>query len=647
SYQRNVVSTTTLARETGNNTSAANSFKDSVNGNLGSGNISKVPVRSLLYPGATTRIYTHVVPWWGKKDHISVGYSSHDRNQVGRQVEDMISRGIDGVIIDWYGPGSFEDLGSKLFFWEAEERSGFGVIIEIEHGAVKWHSCYPDCDATTAVIELTEEVAQRFFTSPAYIRHNGRPVVMEFGMENLASPVDWAKVQAAYPEIIWIHRNPPGYTRAKSGGAFAWWDSRTPDKLTAGYDSSSYLDYYYKVAAGYPQLLTYGSVFKGFDDSMASWSPPGGRRIYQSCGQTWLKSFAVLNKWYSAGNPLYAMQLNTWNDYEEGSELETGIDNCVKISAKVTNGVLTWSIEGQENTIHHYTVFISADGQNLMPLGEFTPGTRSLTLASFGMAPGTYKLFVQAVGQPLIRNQMAAAVSYVTPGSSPAASQQGQSSSHTPSSPSSSQRPASSAALPDADDGAAPLSSAGSTTTVSSAKPRPAKKLDVKLSPAKLTLKRGGSGAMQLALATEENSAELTLACDNLPAGVSCAFAPAKVTTRESAATATVTISTNAPSAKATSKTAALGSRSMFALITPGLGVAGVFFAGLSRRRLKVLTGTVLLLAVVSLIGCGGGQPFSSAASASQAAPSGTYDITITAASNSVQQSVTATLVLE
>jgi len=54
--------TTTLAAETSNNTSAADSFTAQTNGNIGATNISKVPTRNLLYPGSTAKIYAHLVP---------------------------------------------------------------------------------------------------------------------------------------------------------------------------------------------------------------------------------------------------------------------------------------------------------------------------------------------------------------------------------------------------------------------------------------------------------------------------------------------------------------------------------------------------------------------------------------------------------
>ena len=53
--------TTTLAAQTSNNTSAANSFASQSNGNLGKSNVSKLDVHSLLYPGANTQVFAHLM----------------------------------------------------------------------------------------------------------------------------------------------------------------------------------------------------------------------------------------------------------------------------------------------------------------------------------------------------------------------------------------------------------------------------------------------------------------------------------------------------------------------------------------------------------------------------------------------------------
>src|SRR5579862_5349644 len=88
-----------VGNQTANNTSAANSFPSQSNGNLGANNVSKVNLHTLLYPGATTKILAQYLLWFGQSNHMNVGYNSNDATQVQRQVTDMISRGIDGVII--------------------------------------------------------------------------------------------------------------------------------------------------------------------------------------------------------------------------------------------------------------------------------------------------------------------------------------------------------------------------------------------------------------------------------------------------------------------------------------------------------------------------------------------------------------------
>ncbi|MGE0404946.1 MAG: hypothetical protein AB7O65_01510 [Candidatus Korobacteraceae bacterium] len=604
--------TTTLARETGNNTSTANGFRGQPTGNLGAGNVSKLPIRSLLYPGSQTQIFARVLHWWGHKNHVDVGYNSQDAAQVRRQVEDMISRGIDGVIIDWYGPGSFEDLGTRHFLKEAENHPGFKVIVSLEHGGVLWGSCHSKCGATQAVLELARSAAQRFFSSPAYARSNGRPILMEFGMENVPQKINWKKVKREAPgEPIWVHRNPSGFKKEDSGGAYAWLRNQRKEKKTPGWDGSSYLNEFYQIAKADKGKQVFGSVYKGFDDTIASWAPPGGKHIEQRCGQTWLKTFDVINRNYSAADPLPAMQLVTWNDYEEGTALEPGIDNCVEVSASIADGVLTWKISGgKENTIDHFVVFVSADRTNLMPLGEFSAGTRTLNLRSFDLASGAYTVYVKAVGKPSISNKMSAGVHYSPNGAAPGGNPTG--------------------FAPDS-------SGAGSAGTV----------LDVQVNPGTVKVVRGKSAQVRVMLkpAAPVNG-QVLLACSDLPAGVSCAFSPAVLVPGASPAEATLTVSAKSLN-KANKASLYHGSvESLFALAFPGLGIVGVVMLGSARMRrsVQLVVAVAIAAAILILAACGGGS--SSMLSDAPATP-GTYSIKVSAVSSAVQQSTTATVVIE
>src|SRR6266850_585581 len=394
---------TTLAAETANNTGAADGFVAQSNGNAVASNVSKMPIRSLLYPGSTTKIYVHFMPWFGPSNHMNIGYDSANPAQVKRQVEDMIGRGIDGAIVDWYGPLSTHHNTATLnLMRESELHPGFEFAVTEDVGAIKSAS-----NPQQKLIDDLNYAYNTFEGSPAYMRRDGRPVVFFFGVEAIA--IDWNAVRAAVlGNPLFIFRNSGAFSKAQTNGGFAWLQDQTT--VTPNYMSLGYLDNFYSTALNYPQHQTFGSAFKGFDDTLASWGKK--RKILQFCGQTWLASLARAGKFYSNTKQLENLQIGTWNDYEEGSELETGVDNCVSISAAIAGGTLSWAITGSETTVDHYTVFISLDGQNLMPLAEVAAGSSSLDLSAFGLAPASYTLYVKAVGKASMLNKISNAVSY-------------------------------------------------------------------------------------------------------------------------------------------------------------------------------------------------------------------------------------------
>ena len=383
--------TTTLSAESSNNTSAPTSISASTNGIATSGNISKVDFRAAMYAGATTKIYTTLLGWFGKSGHISVGYSSQDQAVVARQIEDMQSRGVDGTFLAWYGADSYEDGTAQALKQQAELHPGFNFAIMIDHGTITWDS--RGLSATNALIYHMNYIASQYYSSPAYLHVNGRPVVMEFGME--LENIDWPTVRASVQgNPLIIFRNPNGYQRPLSDGAFAW----GPDSSTA------YLDDFYWNSEQNSSLIAFGGSAKGFNDSLASWS--ANRFTSEQCGQTWLSSIAEAGKYYSAAHQLPFMMVATWNDYEEGTTIESGVDNCLSISVSSTNQTLVWSVSGQENTVDHYTVFISSDGEKLMPLTDIATGTRSLDLSSYTFPAGTYTAYVKAVGKNSLKNNI-------------------------------------------------------------------------------------------------------------------------------------------------------------------------------------------------------------------------------------------------
>ena len=391
--------TTTLAAQTGNNTSAANSFRTQSNGNLGATNVSKVDIRSLLYSGATTEIYAEIQPWFGDKRHMQVGYVSWDPVQVDRQLNDMLSRGITGVVIDWYGPADPTEATTLAWLAAAQNRPDFKVMIMIDKGAIKLSPC-AGCNPQQTMIYLTNYVLRHYATSPAYATWNGKPLITQFDLDKHYA-LDWKAIQAATsPNIAWIFQSWVGFTHPVSSGSYSWMNA------TSKVFGMDYLTNFYNAAMKAPQQMAWGAGYKGFNDTLASWSL--NRVVGQQCGQTWLQTFNLLNSYYNSSRQLPLLQLVTWNDYEEGTELESGIENCLTVSASISGSILRWSVKGNENTVDHYVVYFSTDNQNLLPLNTLPAGTHSMDLAPFALSTGS--LFVQAVGKPSIKNQMSAPV---------------------------------------------------------------------------------------------------------------------------------------------------------------------------------------------------------------------------------------------
>lgn len=580
--------TTTLAAETGNNTSAADSFAGLPNGNIAATNISKEPIRSLLYPGATTRIYVHLMPWFGGANHINVGYDSATTAQATRQVADMVSRGVDGAIIDWYGPFNTRNNTSAIYTLQAAEQySNFEVAIMEDSGALKGAA-----DPTQKAIDDLTYAWSTFMQSPVYMRRNLRPVVFFFGFEG--SGVDMTRLKASVPgNPYFIMRNNGGFTATSSDGSFAWLATKTSDYAT--YMSLDYLDSFYGTALKNPSKFAFGSGFKGFDDSIAAWTPlPTGRHIPQLCGQTWLHSMAETGLYYSSSKQLDNLQIVTWNDYEEGSALEPGIDNCVAISAWIAGDTATWTLAGDESTIDHYTVFISTDGQNLMPLADLAAGTRTHDLKQYGFDTGTYSVFVKVVGKASIKNHMSSAATY----------------------------------------------------TVSAVPPPPSPDWKMSLAPNSATMLTTGATQLSLALQPTATTFDsiVSLQCGNVPANLRCELSNSSVTPGSGA---TVNLALTAVQATA----AKHGSGLMYGFSI--FGAIGLCVSGIRSKRAKWMMSLGLVLVGLASIGCGagGGQttsvPSTTPTSTMVGVKPGTYTITVTGISGTTQRTASATLIVQ
>lgn len=394
-----------------NNTSAADSFQAQGNGNAGAGNVSKVSIRSALSIPAATPVWAHLMVWFGQPNHMNVGYDSADPEQVHKQLDDMQSRGINGAIIDWYGTDAthaHEDSAVQAIMQDAQSRKGFQfAVMEDAGGGPQLCVRTPGCSVTDQVIADLNYVMDHYTQSPAYIQIKGHPAIFFFGLEQYS--VDWNKVRAKVKgKPVFIFRNAVGFQYAQTNGGFSWVEINTADANDWG---QSYLDSFYATGLEHGSDAVVGSGYKGFNDTISGWS--AHRILNQNCGQTWLATLDEIGKYYGNTPKLTGVQLVTWNDYEEGTEIESGIDNCVSVSAKAAGNSVAWQIQGDEKTIDHYSVWSSSDGQNFDHIVDVKAGRHSANLSSAHIHPGSgTKVYVQAVGKPSISNHMSAPVTF-------------------------------------------------------------------------------------------------------------------------------------------------------------------------------------------------------------------------------------------
>jgi ribosomal protein L24E len=328
----------------------------------------------------------------------------------------------------------------------------------------------------------------------------------------------------------------------------------------------------------------------------------------QQCGQTWLQTFSKISSMYNSGKPLPYLQLVTWNDYEEATEIESGIDNCLTVSASTAANSLQWSVSGNENTVDHYTVYISEDGENLMPLTDIASGIHSLSLCGFPIPDGDYKMFVQAAGKPTLANQISGATSYTA---------------------------TCTAAQPTPPPSPAPP-------------PTPNPTLSFSASPASLTISAGAAGSLTVSAKPQSGSFNnsIALSCTGMPSTMSCSFSPASITPGSGVATSVVTIS-----AKAATGTNPLPPRAptrLYGSLLLSFGIVGFGFLGKGAGKRGAQGIALCAVVALGMLGasCGSARNAGSESAVAAATPVH-YSVTIHGNSSASQISTTVNVIVQ
>jgi hypothetical protein len=413
-----------------------------------SGHVSNISVKQLLYPGWTGRLICEYQPWFGLNNHKSVGYNENFAATVAGQDSFMITEGCDVNLVDFYGSldsnQSFNLATTSAVFADLNGRSGFPLKFGIMEDKGALTSTCPTSNQTesgtvtcleNALMTEMDYVNKNYATSGVYFTDGGSPVIFSFVPKSvwpILTSADWDTIwstvkahtdtyiapfkyifqfgsftTASYDNGRFGWVQPPTYTSTQQ----FWWGSSTSS-------SPTYLDNFYSAGLTHPSQLTIGALWKGFDDYNASWG--NNRVIAQQCGQVLLKTANEISKYFGGSNPqIPYVQIVTWNDYEEGTAVEDGIDNCYTVNASLSGNQLTWSLAASDptyastSTIHHFNAyFADAAGNLYVAASNLAVTSNSLDLSTL-VPSGTWTVYVEMVGQPLIINRISNALTLI------------------------------------------------------------------------------------------------------------------------------------------------------------------------------------------------------------------------------------------
>jgi hypothetical protein len=375
------------------------------------GHVSGVDVHTLIPSRPDLRWFAHSTPWFrlGGFNHIDIGVQSDSVAYAQAMVDDMRRRGFDGVIVDWYGQGSFEDNATLQFqkYIDTLPAGAFKLILMMDKGIP---------GLSQSVLEQQIRYVQsQYFSHPSYELEGGKPILMFFGVTDAIGASAMAAAKSATGgNMIWVVQGTGSLGDSWVDQSFDWThDFTSGDSPSDPYNLAGVAGYY--AAVGNQGKKAFGSMAAGFNGTLTKsvgWSM--GKYLPRGNGACIVKWAEKINSVIPSN--ITRMQWATWSDWEEGTQIESGVENDASVSASAQGSTLSWAVSagtGDESTIDHYEVYASANGVEAAALGAVPAGTHSMDLASSCLVSGqSYQVSVVAVGKPNIRDHASAAVAY-------------------------------------------------------------------------------------------------------------------------------------------------------------------------------------------------------------------------------------------
>jgi len=289
--------------------------------------------RSLLQkgqaPAPAPKLLAVYMPWFGDHTHIDVGYSSEDPAVLRKQIQQARHMGISAFVVDWYGDSRPYSDHNFALLQEVASDLHFQVALLYNEAEDE------DAQATAAAMAALDKAYKDYFGPSAkyrdaYLTYDGRPMMFIFPK---SGHINWDRIRehcASWdrPPLLIFKDQPPAQYANDFAGSYAWvqpgpggW---TPDGSNWG---EQYLENFYKTMRDkHPDKITVGGAWPGFNDSAAKWGL--NRHMQSACGKTFDATLNMYEHYYDGANPLPFILIETWNDYEEGTEIERRTAEC-------------------------------------------------------------------------------------------------------------------------------------------------------------------------------------------------------------------------------------------------------------------------------------------------------------------------------
>ena len=383
---------------------------------------------------------------------MDVKYNSNDAVQVDKQMADIRARGFDGVELDWYSQfNTSQDQTAQLIRDNLDgkclspQNCPLEYLLVYDQGAVTRTegtraACTGSVSAMQACILADLCYANAtYFGTPGYVKVNPtthawatstNPEVGFFppsdtslwntavsNLKAITANNGWAASmcpsgeQQANGGLVFVDKDTTNVASSPYSGGGSWvGTSAWPNQFLIDGPTGTYHEDLYSSCSSNTSSFCEGSGKKGFDDNIGNFG--SNRVIAQECGQTWVQTLGKASHFTGSNLELH---VPTWNDYDEGSEIETGIDNCYRINAPtLVSSTVSWTMSTNDSTyaplsgngtIDHFAVWAcDLNDKNCSLAGTTTPSTLSLNVSS--LPSGSYHIWVQMVGVNSILNRM-------------------------------------------------------------------------------------------------------------------------------------------------------------------------------------------------------------------------------------------------